>query len=197
VLALTRPPPAPANHSTPTPETGLPYASVTSTTSGCGSGWPTVAVCPSPEIRRSASGGPGATSAENTTGSSPGTAAVTVCVPAFVPSFHVARAIPSRPVRAAAGSTDPSPAVTLNVTSTPGTGLSNRSVTSTVSCSGADCPTAPAWLPPATTRVTAGATGTTLRGEDSSPHAPRTSSAIAANVHSRGRFMDPIIDLTL
>src|SRR5690606_5339455 len=97
LLGLTLPPPSWTDQLTFVPAIALPYASTTSTTSGAASGSPTVAACPSPEIRLTEVGGPGSARAENTTGSSPGTVAVAVCGPAVVPSVQVARAMPSSP----------------------------------------------------------------------------------------------------
>src|SRR5690606_39273812 len=139
LLGVTLPPTGPMDQFTLVPAIGLPYESTTSTTSGCGSGWPTVAVCPSPETRRSAFDGPGAASAENTTGSSPGTAAVTVFCPGVRPSVSRVEARPSASVTDVAGFTDPPPAVTSHWTVIPATPLPWASATFTTSgCASSD-----------------------------------------------------------
>ena len=74
--------------------------------------------------------------------------AVTVFVPAVVPSVSVVEAFPFDPVMAEVADREPPPAVMLNATLTPLTGFPLASFTITTRGLGSTVPTVPFWLSP-------------------------------------------------
>ena len=127
------PPPAVTAKVTETPDTGLPWASVTSTDGAMARVAPTVSACPPPALSAMILAAPCVAIALKVTGDpiSPPTVAVTFCVSAVSPRTHCATAMPLALVIEVGGMV-PVPLVTAQVTVTPLTGFT-PSVTSTES----------------------------------------------------------------
>src|SRR5438309_188823 len=127
---VTEPPPEPTEKVTATPETGLPWLSVTSTDGAVATLWFTVAVWPSPPLIESAPAAPAVPVAWKVTLNEPAVA-VSVFAPAVVPSFQVPTvATPAASVVALVPVAEPPPEATAKVTAAFGTGLPNWSLTS-------------------------------------------------------------------
>src|SRR6266498_1935159 len=156
-VGLTEPPPDAAAQSTRTPDTGLPFASVTRTSCGVPSVMPACPVRLSPERLVIDAAAPTVALAVNITGlpASPGAVAVRVFAPAVGPRVHdPTAAMPSAPVTSGVvGSTDPSPDATAKVTDTPATGFPLASFTITAGGIATAVPAAADWLSPARTAI--------------------------------------------
>src|SRR5881396_2383946 len=154
VTGLTVPPPDVTANVTATPATGLLNWSRMSTAGGVAIAVPTVAACVSPAWIVSCVAAPAVPVAVKVTGVPvPAAVAVSVLLPAVVPSVHdVIVAIPLASVMTAvAGLTVPLPDATAKRTGTPAVGLSNWSRTSTAGGVATAVPTvaacvAPAWI---------------------------------------------------
>jgi hypothetical protein len=139
LAGVVDPPPAVSVNVTETPETGLPPASVTRTEGGALTAVPTVADCETAELAAIVVAVPVVPEAVKVTGlpERPVAAAVSVLllVPAVGPRVQlVSVATPEALVLTTAGLAGtvlPPPAVTVNVTETPETGLPPASVTRT------------------------------------------------------------------
>ena len=131
-LPVTLPLPSGANVTT-APCTGLPDTSVTTTAGAMATAVPAVTVCPSPASMTTRLAVPTVADAVNTTVPKlVAASSVLLLTPATDPSVQLPTvAMPFDPVVAGLPETLPPPAVTVNVTDTPATGLSNPSVTNT------------------------------------------------------------------
>src|SRR5437870_5425832 len=131
LVADSAPPPAVTANATVEPETALPAASFTATTSGIGSDVPYAAFWLLPETSATLAAAPAAAVAVKVTGEPvrPETDAVTVLVPATVPSLSTVCARPAASLAALNGVTEPPPAVTVKATVVPETALLFASVT--------------------------------------------------------------------
>src|SRR3954471_20398193 len=131
VPSVTLPPPVVAVNVTVAPDTGLLFASLTSTAGIVATADPAVADCASPAFLLIAAIGPTVAVAVNVTVSEPAVA-VSELGPTVVPRIQLATlAMPLASVVAVAPETLPPPLATLNVTLTPATGLLFASFNST------------------------------------------------------------------
>jgi len=160
-VGFTDPPPVAACQSTRTPETGLPRASVTSTSCGVASVEPTCPLRLSPELLVRDAAAPTVAVAVNVTGLpvSAGAVAVSVFAPAVGPSVHDrTAATPSVPVMTGVvGSTVPLPVATAKLTETPLTGLPLASFTTAAGGIATAVPATADWSLPAPTAIVAAA----------------------------------------
>jgi len=177
---VTEPPPAVTAKLTVTPATPLPKASVTFTAGRVLAAEPITPFCPSPANAMIAAAAPGVADALKVTlGRLPETA-VTVCVSVLLfPSVHVVDTVPSAPVVAVAGLTEPAPPVTANSTGCPATPAPLASTTFTFSWVASAVFTVPACASPCTFCMAAGGSACLCVGESDPEHPHRESAATA------------------
>src|SRR5207247_1407413 len=153
VAGVTEPPPDATANVTPTPATGFPFASRTTTEGFTGTVVPAVAVWPSPPLLAIWVAAPTAPVAVNVTGLpvSPLAVAVSEFGPAVGPRVHeVTAAIPlPLVVTGVVGFTVPPPEATANVMLTPATALPFTSRTITDGSTATGVPAVAVWLLPA------------------------------------------------
>ncbi len=151
-LPVIEPPPEATAKVTTTPDTGLLFASVTSTLGLVATAVPTVADWLLPAFRVILVAGPAVPVAVKVTGEPerPLLVALSVFVPAVVPRVQLPTvAMPEEFVVAEPPVIEPPPEATAKVTATPETGLLFASVTSTLGLMATAVPTVADWLLPA------------------------------------------------
>jgi hypothetical protein len=121
---VTLPPPPVTANVTEAPATAFPFASLTVTDGGTGTGVPPVAVWPSPAVLVIEAAAPAVPVAVNVTGVRLPVDATSVFAPAVVPRLQPPTvAIPDEFVTTAAPETEPPPLPTTNPTATPAIGF--------------------------------------------------------------------------